>query len=112
MPNWSTDISTAPRGKRVTTRQMVNDKVVVKHSADQPMVWLATMCGKVLLSRWIWPRPKPKLGQIPHGRWQMLGALKPEQPLGWRAFVEGEFPKKQRPAFPAELLDQVEHAHA
>ena len=109
--SWSTDISAAPRGKRVKTSKMVNGKKHTSTSTEREHVWLATKDGAVILSYWIWPKDSDR------GRWIMLGATDPEKPLAWYPFTEGEFPFTVDPqtkartylngkglAFPAMLL--------
>lgn len=87
---WSTDISEAPRGKRVKTSKMVNGNKRTSTSTEIERVWLATKCGKVIQSYWVWP--VEIAGKMTAGRWIMLGAIEPEQPLAWYPFTEGEFP--------------------
>lgn len=87
--NWSTDISAAPRGKRVKTSKVVNGKTHTSVTVERETVWLATKCGRVIKSHWLWP---VKAGEgMTKARWMMLGMT--EQPLAWCPFVEGEFPR-------------------
>ena len=110
---WSTDISAAPRGKRVKTSKVINGKTHTSVVIEREPVWLATKCGKVILSYWLWTREVG--GKMTKARWIMLSENK--QPLAWYPFTEGEFPftvdpsTKARtylngkgPAFPAMLL--------
>jgi hypothetical protein len=89
-PTWSTDISAAPRGKRVTVRKIGKaGKVNASTRMERELVWLASKCGKVILSEWLWPKQDGQT--MTKARWMMLGM--DEQPLAWRPFIEGEFPK-------------------
>lgn len=108
-PVWSTSIIAAPRGRHLKVTKTVNGKAQASTTIVREPVWLATHCGKVILSHWLWP-----IGQsVRSGRWVMLG-LK-EQPLAWRPFIKDEFacvmvgkdatwPKGKTPAYPAELV--------
>lgn len=91
--SWSTDISAAPRGKRVTVRKIgKNGKVHAQTVTEHEPVWLATKCGVVTKAHWLWPRKLGQYGtQMSAARWNMLSAN--EKPLAWRPFIEGEFPR-------------------
>ena len=84
---WSLDIAAAPRGRRVKTSKVIKGRTHTSVSIEREPVWLATKCGRVILSHWHWPAS----GGTDRARWLMLGAE--EKPLAWRLFVEGEFPK-------------------
>ena len=87
--SWSTDIAAAPRGRRVKVSKVINGKTHTSVSIEREPVWLATKCGRVVLSHWLWPRQDGET--MTKARWIMLGM--DEQPLAWRPFIEGEFPK-------------------
>ena len=80
---WSFDISTAPRGKTVTTTRLVNDKNSASGKSvkdfeefrEEPVI-LATKCGKVVRSYWMQKE----------GRW--AGFATGEQPLAWMPWPE------------------------
>lgn len=109
--SWSTDIAAAPRGRRVKTSKVINGKTHTSVTIEREPVWLATKCGRVVLSHWLWPRQDGET--MTKARWLMLGM--DEQPLAWRPFTEGEFPKViigkeptwpngKTPEFPAMIL--------
>jgi hypothetical protein len=116
-PAWSTDISAAPRGKRVTVRKIGKDgKINASTRMDREQVWLASKCGKVILSEWLWPKQDGQT--MTKARWLMFCAG--SVPLAWRPFIEGEFPshidpdtktraypKGKGPEFPAMILGVV-----
>ena len=114
--NWSTDISAAPRGRRVKVSKVIKGKTHTTVTIEREPVWLATKSGQVILAWWLWPE---KAGDgMTKARWCMLGTN--EQPLAWRPFVEGEFPRivtkvkgsadlveypnGKRPEYPAMIL--------
>ena len=117
--SWSTDISAAPRGKCVKTSKIVGGKTRTSVSVEREPVWLASKCGKVILSYWLWT--SEVCGKTTKARWIMLSEN--EQPLAWYPFTEGEFPgvvtkspdgkrhiifpNGEGPAFPAMLLRVV-----
>lgn len=84
-PIWSTDIAAAPKGRKVTVKKIVGDKTHSQTRMEGEQVWLASKCGRVILSRWLWPA-----WDRGRGRWECLGT--DEKPLAWRPFIEGEFP--------------------
>lgn len=89
--NWSTDIAAAPRGRKVRVSKVVKGKTHTTVSMEREPVWLATKCGKVIRSEWLWPRKVGQYGtRMTKARWSMIGAN--EQPLAWRPFIKGEFP--------------------
>jgi hypothetical protein len=118
MMDWSTDIAAAPRGKCVTIRKIGKDgKVHAQTIIEHEPVWLASKCGKVVKSHWLWSRKFGKYSTtaMTKPRWMMLGES--EKPLAWRPFVEGEYPshipegskervypKGKSPEYPAMVL--------
>ena len=116
MADWSTDISAAPRGKRVKVSKVIKGKTHTKVSIEREPVWLATKCGRVVRSEWI--RPRQDGETMTKARWMMLGM--DERPLAWRPFFDLEFPShidpdtKKRvypngkgPEFPAMVLGEA-----
>jgi len=86
MTQWSFDISTAPKGKTVTTTRLVTDKSSASGKSVRDFeefvpdhIWIATKCGKVSRTYWI-----PEHGKNP-GRWS--GLATGEQPIAWMPFV-------------------------
>ncbi|MDZ7823084.1 MAG: hypothetical protein U5K75_02940 [Ahrensia sp.] len=110
MTQWSTDLSTAPRGGFTT--EEYTDKNGIQRTRkieDRQYVWMASKCEKSILSYWI----APDRGF--EGRW--CGFNTAECPIAWRPYTKGEFPpvrdrmtgemtwpNGQRPPFPRELL--------
>lgn len=88
--NWSTDIAAAPRGRKVRVSKVVKGKTQTTSTHEREFVWLATKCGQVIRSEWLWPRKVGQSERATKARWSMLGAN--EQPLAWRPFIDGEFP--------------------
>lgn len=76
---WSFDITTAPRGRTVTHERRVGDNIHEIRDFVPDFVWLASKCGKVVLSYWI-----PEAGKNP-GRWS--GLATGEQPVAWQPYV-------------------------
>lgn len=74
-PQWNTDISAAPRGKTVT--RTVKTKDGFKDVPDPVIerVWLASKCGKVVLSHWVDSR----------SAWS--GFADKEQPVAWYPYL-------------------------
>ena len=116
-PSWSTDLSAAPRGKRVTVRKITKTgKINASTRIERELVWLASQCGRVVLSDWLWPKKIGEYGTaMTKARWNMFGET--EKPLAWRPFIEDEYPshidpiQKKRvypngvgPEFPAMVL--------
>lgn len=108
MTEWRTDIENAPKGRRVTVQKIVDGKKRAHVTMERQKVWLASKCGKVILSYWVWPE---RAGGV--GRWCMFGGT--EQPVAWREFVEGEFPclvhsetkKREYPNGPAPAYPEI-----
>jgi hypothetical protein len=90
---WSTDIAAAPRGRLVTSKRTGKDgNVITTKRIEREPVWLASKCGKVILSEWLWPDKIGEYGTaMTRARWSMFGET--EKPLAWRPFVDGEFPR-------------------
>lgn len=79
---WNHDISTAPRGKTVSTeRKGKGDKMIVSHEFITETVWLVTKCGKVLRSHLV----------ADGSRW--VGLATGEQPIAWQPYVIPAYPR-------------------
>ncbi len=102
-PIWSTHMTTAPCGHTEPQERKTKDGVVIDHVWRPDFIWAASKCGKVI-STW-WMRDESRWCFFANG----------EQPLAWRPFIDGEFPKVgagkdatwpngKTPAYPAELV--------
>lgn len=68
---WNTDISAAPRGKTITKQVKTKDGFKDVPEPVIERVWLASKCGKVVLSHWVDSR----------SAWSGFGDK--EQPVAW-----------------------------
>jgi hypothetical protein len=84
---WSFDLTTAPRGKTVTSARKVGNNTHEITDFVPDVIWLATKCGKVSRSYWI-----PESGKTP-ARWSGLATR--EEPVAWQAYIVPEHPHHQ-----------------
>ncbi|MBW3096840.1 hypothetical protein [Pseudohoeflea coraliihabitans] len=116
MRQWRTDIENAPRGREVRIVKIVNGAKKGRRHIEREFVWLASKCGIVTKSYWVWPIRRGRFGtcsSVP--RWCMFATH--ERPIAWRPFIEGEFPEVEledgtvvypngrEPEFPDHLLE-------
>ena len=80
MTEWNYDLSQAPRGRCVTKKTKVKDKVVEKKVYEYDLI-IATDGRIVTLTKWLPPiTTGPKVRQR-GGRWSMFATN--ETPLAW-----------------------------
>lgn len=88
MSEWNFDITSAPRGKEITTTITVDGKDRTKREYHVDPVWLATADGKVHRSYWL-PATKNTAA-----RWSGF-TEKSAPPVAWQHFVVPVHPSHQ-----------------